>query len=254
VAQPGEQVSVGSRVTLDGHAVDWQALQAELLAEDSSPTFSLALEERFTYLAYHKPRGVTCTTDERIRGNLLDALRLGARRSSPQLPERLFSIGRLDKESTGLLLVTNDGRLPNALLRASAGKRKLYRVTADGPVSDGDVRRLAQGVVITTVAQRDGRAAPPLTAATLPCDVQRHGTDGRSLLIILKEGRNRQIRKMLEACGYETVDLHRLEFAGIGLGGLTPGSWRVLDEKEMALIRTAVTERDASSKRIDHTS
>jgi pseudouridine synthase len=136
-----------------------------------------------------------------------------------------------------VLLLTNDGRLPNLLLRAAAGKDKLYRVVPHVRVSEAHVDRLRQGVVITTVAQRDGHAAAPLTAPTLPCKVER---DGQALLITLQEGRNRQIRRMLEALGYETLALHRIRFMHIGLHGLQPGEWRPVEPDEMAGLRAVM--------------
>lgn len=163
---------------------------------------------------------------------------------------RLFPVGRLDKESTGLLLLTSDGRLPNAALRHRAGQPKLYRVTADRPVRPADVEQLAAGVVITTVAQRDRGPGKPLTAPTLPCRVQadlRGDPSGCTLLVELKEGRNRQIRRMLEALGYETRALHRLAFLGLGLEGLQEGQWAELGEREMRVVRRVVRAAAAAS-------
>lgn len=157
-------------------------------------------------------------------------------------------MGRLDAASTGLLLLTSDGRVPNAVLRASASKSKVYRVVSGpGRVTDAHLEALRTGVVITTVAQRDGRRAAPLVAPTQPCEVVRIGagggaTSGRELRITLKEGRNRQIRRMLGALGYETVSLHREQFMSVTLDELTEGGWRVLREKEMRGVRTAVRE------------
>lgn len=162
---------------------------------------------------------------------------------------RLFPVGRLDKESTGLLLLTSDGRLPNAALRHRAGQPKLYRVTADRPVHPADVEQLAAGVVITTVAQRDSGPGKPLTAPTLPCRVRADLGDpsGCTLLVELKEGRNRQIRRMLEALGYETRALHRVGFLGLGLAGLREGQWRELGEPEMRVVRRVVRAAAAAS-------
>ena len=225
VAGAGDRLREGDVVTLDGARVEWQRLEPALVEAS-------VLEARNAYLVYNKPAGVTCTTDVRVKGNLIEA-------TAGAVPpgQRLFSVGRLDKESTGCLLLTNDGRLPNSLLRAAAGHDKLYRVVPHVRLSDAHLAEMRSGVVITTVAQRDGRAAPPLTARTLPCRVER---DGAALLITLQEGRNRQIRKMLEALGYDTLELHRQRFMHVGLEGLRPGCWRALNKGEMAGIRAAL--------------
>jgi pseudouridine synthase len=116
----------------------------------------------------------------------------------------------------------------------------VYLVTANRPVADTDVAALAAGVVITTLAQRD-RTTKALTAATRPCGAERAGGGGRRLRLTLREGRNRQVRRMLAALGYETVALHRESFMGVGLRGLRgEGAWRALDAEEMAAVRRAV--------------
>ena len=114
----------------------------------------------FEYLKYWKPVGVTCTTDRRVAGNVIDAI--GHAR-------RIFPVGRLDKPTSGLLLLTSDGRVVNAVGRATEGHGKTYEVTADRDGADADVAALAAGVVITTVAQRDRGVAQPLTARPRPC-------------------------------------------------------------------------------------
>ena len=112
-----------------------------------------------------------------------------------------MQVGRLDKDSEGLLLLTSDGRLPNSVLRARAKHPKHYLVTVDRPLWDADLEQLAAGVVITTTAQRDRGPPKTLTAPTLPCEVERTGE--ASFAITLQEGRNRQIRRMCSALGYE---------------------------------------------------
>ncbi len=239
-AQSGQLLRPGDDVRLDGVSVQWEALQVDLAAASPQQqhTRRLPLEESFLYVKYHKPRGVTCTMDEATPGSLAKVL-------APQLPVRVFSVGRLDKDSTGLLLLTSDGRVPNAVLRSANGHEKVYRVRTGARVSDADVRQLAAGVVITTVAQRDGNRAAPLTAPTKPCAVERGGP-ANWLQFTLKEGRNRQIRKMLGALGYDVLILHRVRFLGIELGALRPGEWAELTEREMKDIRSAVRGADQS--------
>ena len=235
-AQSGQQVFSGDKVCLDGAPVNWEALQVDL-APGPGGGGAEELERKFVYYAYHKPPGVTCTSDEQVEGNLVEAL--GSR-----VRGRVFSVGRLDRDSSGLLLLTSDGRVPNAVLRSAQGHEKEYVVRTESRVSDADVKRLAEGVVITTVAQRDGNRAAPLTAATLPCRVTR-GNGSNTLRMTLTEGRNRQIRKMLGALGYTVVDLCRTRFLDIQLGKMAANEVRALTETEMECIRRAILEGGA---------
>lgn len=181
------------------------------------------------YLKYWKPKGVVCTTDESVANNIIDAI--GHR-------QRIFPVGRLDKDSTGLILLTNDGRVPNAVLRTERGYGKEYVVSVHRQISDACLGRLSRGIIISTPVQRD-RVDKLVTARTLPCDVRR--LDARTFVIVLKEGRNRQIRRMCEALGYEVLRLHRMKVMSIGLAGLKrAGEWKELDEQERAAIEQAI--------------
>ena len=144
-------------------------------------------------------------------------------------------MGRLDKDSSGLILLTSDGRLPNSALRSNRKQPKVYEVFVDGPgVREEHLQRLRDGIVITTVAQRDQKSKS-LTAKTLPCKVERIGLYG--LQITLVEGRNRQIRRMLDALGYRVRELHRVQFMGISLDPLQgPGEWEALGDKDMRVL------------------
>jgi pseudouridine synthase len=133
-----------------------------------------------------------------------------------------------------------DGRVPNAVLRAKENHAKVYQVTTRYDLYEEELQQLRDGVVITTLAQRDGRRAQELTAPTLPCEVE-WGPYANTVLITLREGRNRQIRKMLEAIGNEVIDLHRVEVMGIGLDGLPrEDMWKDLSEREMEYVRNAI--------------
>jgi pseudouridine synthase len=229
-ARCGTKVLFGDKVRLDGQLQRWEQLQRAKTSEAA-----LLLEDRkFAYLKYWKPAGVTSTSDPTDSSNIIAAGKFHL------FPQRLFSVGRLDKDSTGLILMTSDGRVNNALLSSALKKEKVYEVTLNRVPSDAHVQQLAEGVAITTTAQRDGRARD-LTRATLPCKVTRMGgPESRRLQFVLVEGRNRQIRKMVESIGYEVVALHRTAFAGITLKGLSCGNWAELNEKEMLVVQRAV--------------
>eukprot|EP00191_Tetraselmis_sp_GSL018_P009893 CAMPEP_0177617724 /NCGR_PEP_ID=MMETSP0419_2-20121207/25092_1 /TAXON_ID=582737 /ORGANISM="Tetraselmis sp., Strain GSL018" /LENGTH=279 /DNA_ID=CAMNT_0019116369 /DNA_START=691 /DNA_END=1528 /DNA_ORIENTATION=- len=148
-------------------------------------------------------------------------------------------VGRLDKDTSGLLLLTTDGRLVNAVCRASSGCEKTYLVRTRDPVADGELRRLREGVVITTEAKRDGRAKLR-TAKTLPCEANRARGTPNAVELTIREGRNRQIRRMFAAVGHEVTGLHRTSVMSISLSGLSPGSWKELSEREIAALRSAM--------------
>ena len=132
-------------------------------------------------------------------------------------------------------MLTSNGKLPNAILRGKTKTPKVYEVRVDRPLRKEDVSQLANGVVITTVAQRDGKRAKPLTAKTKRCEVTKVAP--RCFRIVLMEGRNRQIRKMCAALGYEVVDLHRVKVMDLDLDGLNvPGDWKRLEGAELDLV------------------
>lgn len=205
--------------------------------------------QNFEYIKYYKPRGVTCTTDRTIKSNIIDDL-LHQRGYQPK--HRVYPVGRLDKDTSGLILLTSDGRLPNSALRGQFKQPKVYKVWVDKPLPEHDLQKLRDGVVITTTAQREGRnRGKSLTAPTLPCQVERipqsQQQQQQGLTITLVEGRNRQIRKMMQALGYEVVKLHRVQFMGITLDPLRrAGEWGDLDQGEMQVVQD-VLERAATT-------
>lgn len=165
--------------------------------------------ERPVYIALHKPVGITCTTDRRVRDNIV---------SFVGHPERIFMIGRLDKYSEGLILLTNDGDIVNEVLRARHGHEKQYVVTVDRPVTDAFVAGMAAGVRLEE-------------ATTNPCKVRR--LEPRVVDIVLTQGLNRQIRRMCEAFDYRVVRLQRVRIMHIVLGSLPRGRWRNLTPAEV---------------------
>lgn len=224
------------KVELDGKLVSgWEEMNGLTRNKNDSKTYTksndMPTNEKFDYFKYWKPKGVTCTTDKKISSNIVDAVR--AKGCSPK--HRIFPVGRLDKDSTGLILLTSDGRLPNSLLRGEFKQPKTYEVFVDKPLNPRDIEKLADGVVITTIAQRDNKKQKPLTARTKPCVVEQIDTFG--LRITLIEGRNRQIRKMLAVLDYDVIKLHRVAFCGMKLSPLQrPGQWAPLSKAELKSI------------------
>lgn len=178
------------------------------------------------YIMLHKPRGfVTTMSDEQNRKNVSDLVQ--------DVGVKLFPVGRLDRNSEGLLIMTNDGDFANKLTHPSAHVNKTYRVTIKGTVDDEKLVKLQEGIVL------DGRK-------TLPCDcfIAEKKEDRTVLIFILQEGRNRQIRRMCEAVQLEVLRLKRTEIAGVKLGMLPQGKWRDLNEKEMRHLTNVTTKKE----------
>ena len=234
-APSGSRVFRGDVVRLDGALQPWEGV-AE--AKEQKPSQVLEMRN-FVYVKYWKPVGVTCTSDPTDSSNIIKAGRFDL------LPQRLFTVGRLDKDSTGLILLTSDGRVNNALLAPKAVKEKVYVVETNRPATEEQLSQLAAGVVITTTSQRQGKtkAQATLTAKTRPCGIRRlpaGNPQSRKIEFTLTEGRNRQIRKMVDTLGLRVVSLHRVSFCGVTLKGLAEGNWAELSESEMAVVNRAL--------------
>ena len=171
---------------------------------------SLSGDGEKVYIALNKPVGIVCTADPREPMNVVDYL---------DYPIRIFPVGRLDKDSEGLLLMTSDGEIVNRLLRAAGGHEKEYEVTVDRPVT----REFLEGMM---------KGVPILDTVTLPCKVRRTGD--KSFNIIIVQGLNRQIRRMCEALGCNVRKLRRIRIMNIRLGNLKPGQWRELTKEEFS--------------------
>ena len=202
------------RVKLDGRrgSLGDRVLPGMAVTVDGKP---LSGESEKKYILLNKPRGIVCTADPREPMNVVDYL---------NYPRRVFPVGRLDKDSEGLLLLTSDGEIVNRILRAAGGHEKEYEVQIDRPVTPEFVRRMSGGV-------------PILDTVTLPCKVRRTGE--RSFNIILVQGLNRQIRRMCEALGANVTHLRRIRIMNLRLGRLQPGQWRELTDEEL----TALTQK-----------
>lgn len=176
------------------------------------------------YIMLNKPRGfVTTMSDELGRKTVSDLV--------ADAGNRIFPVGRLDRDSEGLLIMTNDGDFANNLTHPSSHINKTYRVTVKGVAEEEQLLKMKEGIVL------DGRK-------TLPCDcfVAERKPDRTVLIFVLNEGRNRQIRRMCEAVGLEVLRLKRTEIAGVKLGMLPQGKWRPLNEREMRRL-TNITQK-----------
>ncbi|MBC7983448.1 MAG: 23S rRNA pseudouridine(2604) synthase RluF [Candidatus Obscuribacterales bacterium] len=192
VATLGSQVSTEDVVCVDG-----QRLGAKKLA---------------IYVALNKPVGITCTTESNVPGNIVDFIKHR---------ERIFPIGRLDKDSEGLILLTNNGDIVNEILRAERAHEKEYVVTVDKPVTDAFLHGIASGVQI-------------LGTVTRPCRTKRVASTVFS--VVLTQGLNRQIRRMCSAFGYRVRRLQRIRIMHINLDKLPSGQWRDLTEQEVTTL------------------
>ena len=171
------------------------------------------------YIAYNKPIGeVTTVSDPEGRATVMDKFR--------DYPVRLFPVGRLDYDSEGLLLLTNDGDMMNRLLHPSHEVDKVYWIKVSNQVTDEEIRRLKRGVMI------DGRLTSPAQVRL----IRREAFD-TVLIITIHEGRNRQVRKMIEAVGHQVVHLKRIGFGPVSLDDLPSGYWRPLTESELQKLR-----------------
>lgn len=188
LATNGSQVETGDSVCVDGKPVQ--------------------REDQLVYIVLNKPVGITSTTEQHIKGNVVDFV---------NHPLRIFHIGRLDKDSEGLLLLTNDGDIVNEILRAENHHEKEYVVQVDKPITDKFLQGMRSGVEI-------------LDTKTLPCRVEKISSN--VFKIILEQGLNRQIRRMCSALGYSVKRLQRIRIMNIRIGNLKIGQWRDLTDKE----------------------
>lgn len=175
-------------------------------------------EEDFVLLAFNKPRGIVSTTEKGVSDNIVDYV---------GYHERIFPIGRLDKDSQGLIFLTNNGDIVNKILRAGNRHEKEYIVTVNKPVTDEFVRRMSSGV-------------PILGEVTKKCTVEK--LSEYVFKIILVQGLNRQIRRMCEYFGYEVQKLERVRIMNVSVKGIGVGEWRFLEENEMKELKEAISE------------
>lgn len=204
------------RVTINGMPAELGSTVApgDDVCIDGKP---LGQKKKSIYIALNKPVGITCTTELHVKGNIIDFV---------NHPERIFPIGRLDKDSQGLILLTNDGDIVNKILRAENNHEKEYIVTVDKPITANFLHGMASGVRI-------------LGTVTKPCKVTK--VSDRVFNIILTQGLNRQIRRMCQAFGYQVQKLQRVRIMNIKLGNLKIGQWRNLTSEELRELKKSLS-------------
>lgn len=214
-----EKLIAEGHVSVDGYTVTemgTQVQEGQAVLVDGRP---VAPEARKVYIIYHKPAGeVTTASDPEGRSTVLDKFR--------DFPVRLYPVGRLDYDSEGLLLLTNDGDLTEHMLHPSREVEKVYLARVSNQVTQQEARRLECGVMV------DGRKTARAKVRLL--DVKPLYTD---MLVTIHEGRNRQVRKMVEQVGHQVVLLRRVRFGPLKLGELPRGMWRELTGVELAQLK-----------------
>lgn len=202
----GQKVAPGQKVVCDGTPVGERSG-----ADGQTADGSCFKKPRPVLLVVNKPRGIVCTTSDKDRAvNIVEYLKY---------PERVYPVGRLDKDSEGLLLMTNQGDLVNKIMRSGNAHEKEYVVTVDRPVTAVMIDRMAKGVYLKE-----------LDTVTRPCKIKKTGD--RTFSIILTQGLNRQIRRMCETCGCHVRQLIRVRIMNIGLGSLKTGAYREVTPEE----------------------
>ena len=196
LAKKGNRVEAGDQVTVDGNPIESKTEQV--------------------YLLLNKPVGITCTTDLKDKDNIIDFI---------NYPSRIFPVGRLDKPSQGLIIMTNDGDIVNKILRAGNAHEKEYIVTVTKPITNQFIKGMSNGV-------------PILGTMTKKCSVKK--INAKNFSIILTEGMNRQIRRMCEYYDYKVSRLKRTRIMHLSLKGIPNGKWRHLTEEEVKQLKQAV--------------
>ena len=201
VTEMGVQVDEGDEVRVSGKLIKPQTVKK--------------------YIIYHKPAGeVTTVTDPEGRRTVLDAFR--------DYPVRLFPVGRLDYDSEGLLLLTNDGELAEKMMHPRYVIDKAYLARVTGEMTEAEIRQLRAGVVL------DGRKTSPAKAR-----IVKYETFATDIILTIHEGRNRQVRRRVESVGHQVLQLRRVRYGPLALGDLRRGEWRELNEDEIRRLLTA---------------
>ncbi|MBC2735761.1 MAG: rRNA pseudouridine synthase [Desulfobacteraceae bacterium] len=223
----GEVLIQAGRVAVNGQVVTELGTKidpaADRVAVDGMPV--AAAQEALVYIIVNKPRGVVTSCEQEGVPVVVDLVTCDA---------RIYPVGRLDKDSTGLVLLTNDGRLHHGLLHPSFDHEKEYEVTVARPIPDGALHSMAAGM-------------PLMGSKTRPATVKRRAA--RRFQIILKEGKNRQIRRMVRKVGNHVVTLKRVRMTSIRLGKLKEGQWRHLTDREVERLLQSLPQGVSTAKR-----
>lgn len=208
-----KRVSVNGETGIIGQDVN----ENDKVYVDGKP---LEINENNVYIILNKPRGITCTTERHIEGNIIDFV---------NHTERIFPVGRLDKDSEGLIILTNDGDIVNKILREGNDKKKEYIVTVNKSITSNFIRSMSEGVKIYNPVKNE-------YTVTQKCDVSK--INDRAFKIILSQGLNRQIRRMCTALEYKVINLKRIKIMDLTLEGLNTGEWRNLTSQEIENLKT----------------
>jgi 23S rRNA pseudouridine2604 synthase len=205
------RVTINDQVALTGNRV----FEGDVVEIDGEP---IKKKTKTVYIAFNKPSGITSTTDQKDKTNIIDYI---------SFKQRIFPIGRLDKDSEGLIFLTNDGNIVNKILRAGNNHEKEYVVSVDKPLTPEFIKQMAEGVRI-------------LQTKTKPCKVVQENK--YVFRITLTQGMNRQIRRMCDALDYKVKKLVRVRIMNVHLGKLPMGHWRFLTPDEITILNTMVAE------------
>lgn len=213
-----DEIIASGKVTVNGKVVT--EVGSQINEKKDKVMFegkAVCLPSSFIYIKLNKPKGYACTaSDEKGRKTIYDLV---------DCKERLFSIGRLDYNTEGLIILTNDGDFANKVSHPKFNVEKEYRVTVEGKVKESELAVLRKGVVV------DGNRMPPAKVRLL-----EEGENTTKLSVVIDEGQNRQVRRMFEAIGREIKLLKRVRIGSVRLGGLSRGQWRDLTEEELNLL------------------
>lgn len=211
-------------VTVDGHvaAMGEKVSGHEKIFINGTPIKGPS--KSHTYIVMNKPRGIVCTT-KNDKNNVIDYL---------GLDQRVFPVGRLDKDSEGLLILTSDGDIVNRMMRAGNFHEKEYTVTVDKPIDETFIRKMSAGVYL-----------PELEVKTRPCKAMKTGKT--AFKIVLTQGLNRQIRRMCQCLGYKVITLKRVRIMNIRLGSLSTGAWRPMTEQELKDLKKLIRKSSNES-------
>ena len=223
-----EELIDNGRVKVNGHPIKLgdKALAGKDIITIDGERLDVPKKKTFLYIMLNKPRGYVTTMSDEMDRKCVTELLTG-------VEERVYPIGRLDRNSEGLLLFTNDGEFANNIMHPSKHISKTYRVTVRPDITDEQLIRLTEGVVI------DGKKTMPATINVLTKEAGRV-----AMQMVIREGRNRQIRKMCEAVGLEVARLRRTGVGPIKLGMLKPGTYRELTAEELRAIRNSIGKEE----------